>query len=133
MKRIFTLLIFMLLLATRMYAQQNPEIQALEQRVERYGRMKNGGGVLTVLGGICMIAGVVTVRQNPPDIWADNSGNFAGGMALFMVGAAGVGAGIPLAAVGTKRERSARKALEEARTRLTVDVRPRGVGLTLRF
>ena len=133
MKRFLTFLIFVLLITVRSFAQENAEIQALEQKVTKYKNMKGGGAALAVLGGLLMIGGVVTIHDNPPNILYGESNNFAGGMALFVVGAAGLGSGIPLWTIGAKRERMYRTMLETTRTRLTVDAHPRGIGLTLHF
>ena len=100
-KNICLLLILVLLATTQSFAQQNSQQLEDFKKAEQARRMKNGGATLTVLGGILMIAGGLTVRSSIRTGEADGET----GAILYVLGIGGLASGIPLMAVGASNQK----------------------------
>jgi hypothetical protein len=100
-------------------------------KVEKYRKMKHTGTVLTVLGGILFVVGVVTLENSVVTNYSNGqtttTGNANAGAAAFVFGMAGLGVGIPLWAVGAHNERKYNT------LSFRFNANPRGRGLTLAY
>jgi hypothetical protein len=131
MKVILTLLI--VLLAVQTYAQQNIQRAELELKMEKSRHVKAGGAAIAALGGILVISGVLTMRQNF-DLWDDDGDdNFKTGAVLLAFGIGGMGVGIPMTAVGARNQRKYKKQLEAISVGVNLTPHNKGLSLTYRF
>jgi hypothetical protein len=135
MKALF-LLLFILSMTIHAHAQIDKDRLFYLQKVEKYRRMKNTGTILTVTGGILFVVGLVTLSNvettsNGYGQTSTTSGNPAGGAVAFVVGSAGLGAGIPLWIVGSHARDKWQRKLDGVTVGLKIN--PQGAGLTVRF
>jgi len=131
--KLLTTILCILILGIRCAAQKPLEKIQIEQKIVRYGKMKNVGAASTVLGAIAMIAGVAIINANNSSILGGESNNWGTGVGLFIVGVAGVGSGMPLWGVGSHNERKYKAQLTGLSVRLNVRPGYRGLGLSYRF
>lgn len=136
MKFLFVSLFF-LSLAFQALAQYDPDKMFLLQKTEKYRRMKNTGATLTVVGTILTVAGIVTVLNNVEETYPgsnqySSTNNKAGtGAIMWLVGVGGLGAGIPLWAVGTHNYKKYSRKLNAVSVGFNVS--PQRTGLTLAY
>lgn len=126
-KNICFLLILVLLSATKSFAQQNSQQLDDFKKAEQARKMKNGGATLAVLGGILMIAGGLTIRN---DI-RTGEGSAETGAILFVLGIGGIASGIPIMAVGARNQKKYREKSDGLSVR--INTTPRSAGLTLSY
>ena len=107
-------------------------------KAEKYRRMKKTGATLTVTGGILTVVGIVVLSNSsyesyssPGYSYSTSSGNPGLGVAAFLLGTGGLGAGIPLWIVGSKSERKYNQKLEGVSAGIRLS--PQQAGLTLRY
>ena len=131
--KLLATIILVILISLRCGAQQQPEKIQLEQKVEKFNKMKNTGAAFTVIGSILFVAGVITINNNPPDLFGDGSGGFGTGFGLFVLGAAGLGSGITLWSVGAHNERKYKSQLQGISVTANLGQRFKGIGVVYRF
>ena len=138
--RIAALLCFLLFTANQSFAQEDDKLFYL-QKIEKYRRMKSTGTTLTVLGGGMFIAGVAILSNSSTTTtyngYSSNTyteGNPEAGAALFLIGGAGLGAGIPLWIVGShSKEKYERKLRNLSTAKVYLKPQANGLTLSLRF
>ena len=126
-KNICFLLILVLLSATKSFAQQNSQQLEDFKKAEQARKMKSGGATLTVLGGILMIAGGLTIRNSI----RNGEGSAETGVVCYILGIGGLASGIPLMAVGARNQKKYREKSDGLAVRLNAT--PRSTGLTLSY
>jgi hypothetical protein len=139
--KIVTLLTFLVFTALQSFAQHEPDKLLYMAKVEKYRKMKNTGGVLTMGGGVLLIGGLVTLMNSSTTTTSysggspqtSSTGNAAGGFVAYLVGTACVGAGIPLWIVGGNNHRKYSRKLESVSVNLNVDPQKNGLTLSCRF
>lgn len=134
------LLLLIVWSATPVLAQQNDEKLFYVQKAEKYRRMKSTGTVLTLAGGVLAIVGMVTMSNssytttyNGYGQTTTTDGNPMGGALAFLGGAAAMGAGVPLWAVGAHAEKKYLKKLEGVTVRLNVNRQSTGLAFVYRL
>jgi hypothetical protein len=108
------------------------------QKIEKYTRMKNTGIGLTVAGSVLTIAGAVILSNVT---WVEDSygnytstdGNAVGGAVCILGGIGGLGAGIPLAIIGSKSKKKYEAKLQSISLRIKANPQNTGIALTYRF
>lgn len=107
-------------------------------KAEKYRKRKNTGATLTVLGGVLFIVGVATLSNSSYNTTynggytsTSTSGNPEAGALAFLFGVGGLGAGIPLWAVGAHQQRKYNAKLQSLSFRFHLN--PQGKGLTLAY
>lgn len=93
------------------------------------------GSAMIVLGAGMFVAGVITVN-NKLENYSSSSNNYNGqGLFLMLIGAGGIGAGIPITAVNAKKASRNKKEMEriEHQAILSLQTTPYGLGLVLNF
>jgi hypothetical protein len=138
MKYLF-IVIFILFISCRTFAQAADERYEYHQKLEKYSRMKKTGQTFVVLGSVLSIAGFVIMANSTttttysgygsPQTTTD--GNPAAGAAAYLIGSAFVGAGVPLWIVGGVQKGKYERKLDALSVGASVS--PQGAGLTLRF
>lgn len=123
------LIIIMLLVTTHSIAQLSPNNQNYHYQLEQARKMKSGGATLTVLGGILMIAGGLTVRSSI----RTGEANGETGAICYILGIGGIASGIPLMAVGASNQKKYNEKLQELSVRFGAGSLPRGLTLSYRF
>ena len=123
------LIILSLLLSTQSFGQAGPEDLDYFKKMEQARKMKNGGATLTVLGGILMIAGGLTVRSSI----RNGNDNGETGAILFVIGIGGIASGIPLMAVGERDLKKYKEKSQGLNVRINADTRSTGLTLSYRF
>jgi hypothetical protein len=109
----------------------------LLQKTEKFRRMKNTGATLTVVGTILTVAGIVTVVNNVEETvpgsqtYTATNDKAATGAIMWLVGVGGMGAGIPLWAVGAHKYKSYSQKLNAVSIRFNAS--PQRAGLTLAY
>ena len=120
----------MLMLVTiRSYAQQRPETPANLKQMEQARKMKNGGATLTVLGGVLMIVGGLTLRNEI----RNGEGSAEAGLICYIAGIGGIASGIPLMAVGTRNMKKYQGKSDGLSVRINANPRSSGLSLFYRF
>lgn len=136
---IFSVLI--LFSAIQTYAQFDKDKLFYAAKAERYKRMKTTGTILTIAGGILTVVGITTLSNSSvTTIYGSNgqsqnitTGNPEAGAIEFLLGIGGLGAGIPLWAVGGHAERKYLRKLENISVRLNRQQQNTGFTLTYKF
>jgi hypothetical protein len=96
-------------------------------KIQKYHDMRTVGTLLTMAGSGMFVAGLVTMANN---LWDDDQ-KFQNGLVVYVLGAASLGAGIPLWIVGAHNHK---KYLEKLRTlSLNVNAGTSYHGLTIRY
>jgi len=132
--KLLMMLGLLLLITIRSFAQENSEKLQYLSKVEKYRKMKNAGATLTVLGGVLVVVGLVTMSNSTYDLWTgDETGNFEAGAAAYLVGAAGLGSGIPLWIVGAHNQRKYKSKFESLSVRINASPHSNGLTLSYRF
>lgn len=130
-------LILVVLMVTPLFAQEAIDQVVITQKVEKYKKMKDtgamlsvGGSVLTLVGFITMLNSSISTIESPAgNVTTETRGYPGMGTALFLLGHAGLGAGIPLYVVGKNNERKYNGMLQGVS--LKFNVNPRAAGLSL--
>jgi hypothetical protein len=133
------LFILLAVLSVNCYAQYDSDKLFYVKKAEKYRRMKNTGAILTVGGTILAVVGISTLMNATTTTTyygsgtpaTTNTGNAAGGAVAYVLGAASMGAGIPLWIVGGHARRKYERKLEAITVRL--DLNQQTNGLTLRY
>jgi len=112
-------------------AQSNPDNLYYVEKSEKYRRMKNGGAVLTILGGVLVVAGIGTMLNSIQILAPEQNDEYKTGQTLFMIGATSLGPGIPLWIIGTRNHR--KYDLGSASVRLNLSMQNTGLSLRYRF
>jgi hypothetical protein len=110
-------------------------------KVEKYRKMKGTGATLTVVGGILLVVGIATLVNATSSSYTNSygstqtstSGNAGAGAVAYLLGVAGLGAGIPLWIVGAHQQRKYSKRLEGFTLRFNVNPQNKGVTVACRF
>jgi hypothetical protein len=109
-------------------------------KAEKYRRRKNTGATLTVLGGVLFIVGFATLSNSSYNTTYNGSysttsttGNPEAGAYALLFGMGGLGAGIPLWAVGAHQQRKYNAKLEGLSFRFNVNPQGKGLALSYRF
>lgn len=123
------LLILVLLVTTQSVAQQNSQQLENYAKMEKARKMKSGGATLAVLGGILMIAGGITVRNNI----RNGEGNAETGVLCFVFGIGGLASGIPIMAVGAHNQRKYSEQSDGLAVRINITPQSTGLKLSYRF
>jgi len=137
MKTIVSIL-FVLILSVSSFAQIDQQKAQYMVKVEKYTRMKNTGIGLTIAGSVLTIAGIVTLSNVT---WVEDGygnyttadGNAAGGAVCLLAGMGGLGAGIPLAIVGSKNKKKYEGKLQSISLRFKANPQNTGIALLYRF
>ena len=129
---------FVFLIAIQSIAQRDPDKLFYAQKVEKYGRMKNTGATLTVTGGILVIVSISmlikagnTTNQNSTQQSLTAAEQNA--ILVYYLGAASLGAGIPLWIVGGHAQRKYERKFESISLRVNLTPQKTGLTLTYRF
>jgi hypothetical protein len=118
-------------------AQYDADKMFLLQKTEKYRRMKNTGATLTVVGTILTVAGIVTVINNVEETapgsqtYSATNDKAGTGAIMWLVGVGGMGAGIPLWAVGAHNYKKYSQKLNAVSVRFHAT--PQRAGLTLAY
>lgn len=137
----FILLLFLAFTALQSVAQQDPEKLLYLKKVEKFRKMKNTGAALTVGGGILFVVGIVTLASSSTttvsygygNSYSTTEGNPGAGLAAYLFGSAGLGAGIPLWIVGKNNLRKYTRKLESVSAGAQLNPQAPGLKLTYRF
>ena len=119
------------------YAQRaDPETLFIHHKIEKYGRMKNTGRLLTVGGGALFGIGMVMASNVTTEMDAygntrTTGGNPGGAVACILLGGAGLGAGIPLWIVGSHAEDKYRAKLIKGTVSLNLKANRSATGLAI--
>ena len=136
------LLLLMVFSASHMQAQQNDDKLFYLQKAEKYRRMKTTGAVLTGLGSIAFIAGIVTVSNATyttttngygQPVTTSSDGDAAAGVLSFLAGSLALGAGVPLWIVGAHAKKKYERKLEGLTFRMNFHQQRAGFTLTCRL
>jgi hypothetical protein len=135
-------LTFLLFISLQIFAQQN-DTQKFRYiaKAEKYKRMQNTGTGLTIAGGVLAITGFAVMLNSSIDETTDSygyttteiNGHPVLGAGIFLVGAAGLGAGIPLWTIGAKKYRKFNEMAESVSLKFNASPRRAGVTLIYRF
>jgi hypothetical protein len=141
--KIIMLSFFLLLVALRSFAQYDDEKLLYMRKAEKYRKMQNAGAVLTVGGAILTVVGFVTLQNSSITTTSAVGGNGPSqttveghpfeGMAAFLLGNGGLGAGIPLWIIGANNHRKYTQKLEGVSLKFNLTPQRSGVLLTYRF
>lgn len=101
-------------------------------KAEKYRKMKSTGTTLTVLGGVLYVVGYATL-SNATTYSSGSSNNVGTGVVAYLLGVAGLGAGIPLWIVGGHQHRKYNKKLEGLSFRFNMNPQRKGLTLAYRF
>jgi hypothetical protein len=129
--------IFLFSLSFSALAQYDADKMFLLQKTEKYRRMKNTGATLTVVGNILTVAGIVTVLNNVEETvpgsqtYSATNDKAATGAIMWLVGVGGMGAGIPLWAVGAHNYKKYSQKLNNVSLRF--HAAPHRAGLTVAY
>lgn len=129
--------LFFCSLAFQALAQYDPDKMFLLQKSEKYRRMKNTGATLTVVGTVLTVVGIVTLVNNVEETvpgsnqYSGNNEKAATGAIMWLVGVGGLGAGIPLWAVGAHNHKKYSQKLNAVSIRFNAT--PQRAGLTLAY
>ena len=137
MKTIVSIL-FILILSVSSFAQIDQQKAQYLVKIEKYTRMKNTGIGLTVAGSVLTIAGIVILSNAT---WVeDGYGNYTttdnkavGGVVCLLGGMGGLGAGIPLAIIGSKNKTKYEAKLQSVSLRINANPQNTGIALVYRF
>lgn len=137
----YVLLGFLLFSVAQCYAQLNQDKLFYLEKTEKYRRMKRTGSVLTIGGGVLMVVGLVTMVNSSSTTtstgygqsYTSTGGNPALGAVGYVLGSAGLGAGIPLWIIGGNNERKYRRLMESASVGIKVDPYSKGLSITWRL
>ena len=138
----FVVIAFLFAVASQSFAQLSPEKALYIQKADKYRRMKGGGVALTVVGGILAIVGIGTLANSSYETYYNGNtgqttttthGNPEAGAVAFLLGAAGLGAGIPLTIVGTHNQRKYERRIENLSVKLNLNPQRTGLRLIYRF
>jgi len=137
MKTIVSIL-FILILSVSSFAQIDQQKAQYLLKIEKYTRMKNTGIGLTVAGSVLTIAGIVILSNAN---WVEDSyGNYTttddnavGGVVCLLGGMGGLGAGIPLAIIGSKNKKKYEAKLQSVSLRINANPQNTGIALVYRF
>lgn len=122
-------------------AQINQDKALYEQKVIKYTKMKKTGTALAVLGGILFTTGTIVMLNSSVTTIEDGYGHTETytegapyfGAAVFVLGMGGLGAGIPLAIVGSKSKRKYEARVEALSFRIQANPKYSGLTLAYRF
>ena len=131
--RALSILCLILIISIRVSAQQNQDTQFLQENLKKAKGMKNGGIVLTAIGGVITIVGLVKMEQSFELFTAEQSAGYKSGQVTAVVGGVFAGAGIPLLIVGAKNQRKYSRELNTLSVRFNSNPQNRGLTLTYRF
>jgi hypothetical protein len=139
----FALFSFMLFIAVQSYAQQQVDSQKLlyASKAEKYRKMKSTGTVLAIGGGLLFGIGIGVLANSSIDVTTDSYGNQTtsttghpgAGVGCLLLGAAGMGAGIPLWVIGAHNQEKYERRLGTVTVGFNVNPKNTGLKLTYRF
>jgi hypothetical protein len=138
MKTIVCILLIMIL-GIPSIAQINEDRALYQQKVIKYTKMKNTGTALIVTGGILFTVGVIVLANSSITTYesgtgyTDTEGAPYFGAIATVVGMGGLGAGIPLAIVGSKSKRKYEAKLQALSLRIQANPKYSGLTLAYRF
>lgn len=134
MKTICFILIASMLTTMKSVAQQSAEKTDYLIKAEKYRKMKNTGAALTILGGVLVCVGVVTMNSSSYNMWTgEGEGSMQAGALSTVFGIAGLGSGIPLCAVGSHNHRKYSEKANAISVRVNTSSRSAGLTLSYRF
>jgi hypothetical protein len=138
MKKLILVLLFSSCVMTTFSQYREPLTrEQLQFSLEKADKMKSGGTILCILGGIGLVSGAIMYISGLSDMTAENSTNSIdkdltkslAGIAVGAVGVVGLGVGIPFAIVGSNKKNNIE--LELMRFKGTASIS--GVGFRIRF
>jgi hypothetical protein len=138
MKKLILLFLFSACVMTTFAQFKEPLTkEQLQFSLEKADKMKSSGTILCFLGGIGLASGVIMYISGLSDLAAENSTNSLdkdltltlGGIAVGVVGIAGLGVGIPFAVAGSHKKNNIELELMRFKGTATVG----GVGFKIRF
>lgn len=138
MKKI-ALIFFAFVLCVQAYAQQIDKKKALNiYKYEKYERMKRTGAGLTIVGAIAFGSGLIialnsfveTTSTSGGPTQTTTHGNPELGAGLFLLGCGGLGAGIPLWTIGSKKEKYYKKQIDQG---VSLGINPQLHAITLAY
>ena len=134
---------FLLFVTIRSFAQYDDEKLLYMRKAEKYRKMQNAGAVLTVGGAILTVVGFVTLQNSSITTTQPVGGSGQSqttveghpfeGMAAFLLGNGGLGAGIPLWIIGSNNHRKYTQKLEGVSFKLNLTPQKSGIALTYKF
>ena len=105
---------------------------AIDATIGRATRGRTTWGRVTVLGGVLYVVGYATL-SNATTYSSGSSNNVGTGVVAYLLGVAGLGAGIPLWIVGGHQHRKYNKKLEGLSFRFNMNPQRKGLTLAYRF
>lgn len=134
------ILLFLSFTIGHAFAQIDSERWFYLEKSEKYRRMKNTGTILTLGGTVLVVAGMTMIMSSSYDTntyYGSTStvdhDRLTKGVVMYVVGAAGVGAGIPLWIVGGISHGKYNRKLQQLSARVAFSPRASGLRLTYRF
>lgn len=136
------LVLTLILISVQSFSQVVRDRAFYEQKAIRYNRMKNTGAALTVTGSILTVVGMVCLStadwETTEDMYGNSqrtaSGSKAVGGAVSLVAGVGfLGAGIPLAIIGSKNKRKYESKAQSLSFRFNAKPNNTGLVLTYKF
>lgn len=118
-----------MLIAVSTHAQYKNDSTEYVIKIQKYRDMRTAGIIFTVIGTGLFVAGVAVMEEN---LWDDDQG-FENGAVVFLVGAASLGAGIPLWIVGAHQHKKYSEKLKGLSLNLQVRTAYQGITLRYRF
>lgn len=142
MKNLFCI-IFLIFLVSQQVVAQQLDRATIEQRIQRYTKMKKTGTVLTIVGSALTITGIALMSSAKYETTTNYYGtqtttshdpNAIGGAFCLLGGLGMAGTGIPLMAVGSSRVKKYTAQLNTLSLNLKITPNGQaGVGFTYSF
>lgn len=138
----FVITCFLIGMVFQSYAQQTQENKEFYfQKAEKYRRMKSTGRALTVGGSLLSVFGIAALANSSTTTTTNGygqsqtstDGNIVGGVIMYLLGSACVGAGVPLWVVGGINEGRYNRKLDGVSLQLKLDSQVTGLALAYRF
>ena len=132
-----TLVIALILISVQSHSQAVRDRAFYEQKIVRYNKLKNAGVALAIGGAVLTVVGVAvlansTVETDPYGNTINDDNLFIGAYALGF-GMAGIGAGIPLAIIGSNKKKQYQRNINSLTFRFNAKPNNTGLVLTYKF
>ncbi|SHG53102.1 hypothetical protein SAMN04488109_0690 [Chryseolinea serpens] len=127
--KLFIALFLMVLVTVASQAQYRNDSTTYVIKIQKYHDMRTVGTLLTIAGSGMFVAGLVTMADN---LLGDDQ-KFENGLVVYVLGAASLGAGIPLWIVGAHNHKKYSEKLRALTLNFNAGASYRGLTLRYRF
>jgi hypothetical protein len=131
-----TILTILIAFSISCHAQVQKEKFLYLAKAEKYRKMKTTGQILTFAGSAMFVTGIVLMANSAEQSVSQSgqtpsSGSFGAGVAVYLLGIGGVGAGVPLWIIGGVNKGRYERKLESVSVRLNVS--QQNTGFAIRY